>query len=63
MDQDELDQRIAQQKARFAEKPITDAACTHEWGTAYKSSSGRRVCVKCGFVTDKPFETLGVSER
>jgi hypothetical protein len=60
---DELDKRIAQQQERFAAKPITADPCVHQWGTAYKSSSGRKVCVKCGFVTEKPFDTLGVGER
>ena len=44
-----------------------DAQCPkggqHVWGTAYKSSSGRVVCTKCGYVTDAPFEALGVAER
>jgi len=34
----------------------------HKWGTAYRSSGGRRVCVRCNYVTDKPFDTLGVGE-
>jgi len=24
----------------------------HEWGTHYKSSGGREVCTRCGFVTE-----------
>lgn len=45
---------------RQREEPVT---CTHEWGTAYKSASGRKVCVKCGHVTEAPFEALGVAEK
>ena len=59
---DELDAMIERQRVRLAAKPEPTPTCEHEWGRAYKSSSGRRVCVKCGFVTDKPFDTLGVGE-
>jgi len=34
----------------------------HDFNTAYKSSSGRRMCIHCNVVTDKPFDTLGVAE-
>jgi hypothetical protein len=54
---DELDARIAAQQKRFAERPAPQPdPCQHQWGTAYKSSSGRKVCVKCGFVTDPVVE-------
>lgn len=62
-DFESLDRMIQAQRERFAAKPEVPRVCVHEWGTAYKSSSGRRVCVKCGFVTEKPFDTLGVGER
>ena len=26
----------------------------HAWGTFYKSSSGRKVCDRCNFVTEPP---------
>ena len=56
----ELDRMIAQQQARLAKRP--EPGHVHTWGTAYQSSGGRKVCTTCGFVTDKPFETLGVGE-
>lgn len=58
----ELDEKIAQQQRRLDARPVAVEACQHEWGTAYRSSSGRKVCVKCGHVTDKPFQSLGVGE-
>lgn len=58
----ELDLMIEAQRKRFAEKPQETKTCEHVWGKAYNSSCGRKVCTKCGFVTDKPFETLGVGE-
>lgn len=63
MKQDELDRRMQAQRDRLARRPSKTPACEHEWGTAYRSSSGRKVCTKCGFVTDAPFEALGVGER
>lgn len=62
MNQDELQDAIERQAARLAKRPAEQAVCEHTWASAYKSSSGRRVCAKCGIVTDKPFETLGVGE-
>lgn len=59
----DLDKRIAAQKERLDSRGDLSVACEHEWGTAYKSSSGRKVCVKCGHVTEKPFDTLGAGER
>lgn len=63
MNMDDIDKRIREQAERLAARPNVTAPCEHAWGTAYKSSSGRKVCTKCGFVTDKPFDTLGVGER
>ena len=58
-----LDRLIAAQRERLANRPQPKPKPhVHQWGMAYKSSGGRRVCVECGHVTDKPFETLGVAE-
>jgi hypothetical protein len=58
-----LEERLAAFAERMAKRPEPKREpCHHQWGTAYKSSSGRKVCVKCGFVTDKPFDSLGVAE-
>lgn len=62
MDLKELDARIAAQAERLKKQPQPEG-CEHVWGTAYRSSGGRKVCTKCGFVTDKPFDTLGVGDR
>jgi ElaB/YqjD/DUF883 family membrane-anchored ribosome-binding protein len=59
----ELDKRIRAQAARLAKRaPVAVPEHVHTWGTAYKSSSGRKVCTTCGHVTDKPFDTLGVGD-
>jgi hypothetical protein len=64
MDLKELDARIAAQRDRLSLRPDpAPPVCQHEWGHAYKSSSGRKVCTKCGLVTDPSFESLGVGAR
>ena len=60
---EDIDAMITRQRERLEARPDSTPTCVHEWGTAYRSSSGRRVCVKCGHVTDKPFATLGVGDR
>lgn len=57
MTKEELDSRIAAQQDRLTKRGDPPAPKhVHRWGTAYKSSSGRRVCVDCGYVT-QPGET------
>jgi hypothetical protein len=47
-----LEEALARWRERMRVKPAHEQrACDHEWGTAYKSSGGRKVCVKCGYVT------------
>jgi hypothetical protein len=64
MTNDEMDALLEQWRERTKDRvdPKPEPH-VHRWGTAYNSSSGRRVCVECGFVTDAPFEALGVGER
>ena len=57
----DIDSAIAKWKAR--QRPAEPVTCDHQWGTAYKSSSGRKMCVKCGYVTSAPFTALGVADR
>ncbi len=59
----DLDNQIRKQQERLKHRAEPEKTPhVHIWGTAYQSSSGRRVCTECGFVTDKPFETLGPGE-
>lgn len=65
MNLDELDQMIEAQRERFRKRAedsvaITKAQaviygmCMHRFSCFYQSSSGRKVCTKCGYVTDRP---------
>jgi hypothetical protein len=72
-DQAELDRRteemLARRSSRPAEPEPPKPECPkssngkHQYGTYYKSSSGRRTCTACGYVTEGTFDALGVADR
>lgn len=63
MTSEDLAERLAAFQVRMLKRVVAPTACVHDYsGQVYKSSSGRRICGKCGEVTAKPFASLGVAE-
>lgn len=57
----EMDAKLAYFETRMLRRTLTPDPCAHVWGPD-RSRSGRKVCTRCGYVTDQPCETLGVAE-